>query len=183
MRRPSSRRVVFTAAAFLLVSCLEGPTSPLSQPADGRQSLASSSRSAPGIDFESLAIGDSAALHFQSDGCFHHWVADVVLTRTTSGLAVRVLGVTANLAPGWRMRTDTMLSLEQVRALDRTLGYLRDGPSGGCTTVERIAINRFNGGQSESYVDRSCGTFEAPSMFEIGSLFHIVRDSAPQGAG
>jgi hypothetical protein len=76
------------------------------------------------------------------------------------------------------METDTVLSLEEVRALDRTLGYFRSGPDGGCTTVDRITIKGFGGARAESYVDASCGTYEAPHMLEIGRLFRIVRDSA-----
>jgi hypothetical protein len=180
MRRPSSRRIVLTATACLLVSCLEGPTSPLAESSDNR-AFASPSRSATAISFEALAIGDSAALHFQSDGCFHHFVGDVLLTRTTSGLAVRVLGMTTNLMPGWRIEADTALSLEEVRALDRTLGYLRSGPGGGCTTVERITIEGFDGARAESYVDASCTTPEGPKLLAIGSLFRVGRDSARTG--
>lgn len=178
MRRPSSRRIVFTAATCLLVSCLEGPTSPLAESPAARRSADAGNPGATGITFEALAIGDSVKLHFQSDGCFHHFGEDAVLTRTASGLAIRVAGMTANLAPGWHLEAETALSLEQVRALDRTLDYFRSGPDGGCTTVEHLTIVGFNGARAESYVDASCGTYEEPTMFAIGRLFHMVRDSA-----
>src|SRR5690348_8819045 len=106
MRTPSCRRIVLAAAACLLLgSCLEAPTSPIVERPDGRPSSQSADQPTAGINFEALTVGDSALLHFQSDGCFHHFVGDVVLTRTESGLAVRVMGTMANLAPGWRFET------------------------------------------------------------------------------
>jgi len=182
MHRPSSRRVVLTATACLLVSCLDGPTSPIAKRSVGEPSHAFSGRSALRIDFEALAVGDSALLHFKSDGCFHHLAADVLLTRKASGLALRLVSTTGNLMPGARIETVGTLSLEDVRALDRTLGYYRSGPPGGCTTVDRITIERFDGARAEAYVDASCGTYEAHDALPISRLFHMVRDSARTGA-
>ena len=107
-----TRPFLLTVAA-LAVGCLDSPTDPPGSVGPRREMSATQIRAdAAAISFGGLATGDQIGVHFESQGCFHHFTADFVLTRIEGGLAIEMVRAAAghglanelgNVAPGWQL--------------------------------------------------------------------------------
>lgn len=188
MRFPSFGSPVWLAASVsaLVLGCLDASTAPTETPTRAPEAQTTNGERASGrIEFTALAPGDEVAVEFKSDGCFHHFAAEVVLTREPSGLAVALRRADANVIPPRRLVAAARLDADAMHRLDRVLGFYRSDRPEGCTTVDHITLRVLSGalkGVEERYTDASCGTFEEASYYPIGALFRVVRDSARKGA-
>ena len=178
MRCAPMSHLLLAVNTALLIACLDAPTAPLE-----RSNEPSSEARSDGnmIEFESLAPGDQVAVHFDSRGCFHHFVVDLVLTRVNGGLVVAPVSVQANLIPSAHLVADSVLDEAALRRLDRLLAFFRADPGDGCTTVDHVTFRVVQGrlaGRSESYTDASCQSLERADIYPVHALFHLVRDSS-----
>jgi hypothetical protein len=175
-----------TALVALAVGCLDAPTAPMRAPVRAADAHSERGGSAPAhIEFAALAPGDEVSVHFESDGCFHHVAAEVVLTREANGLAIALNHADANLIPSTHFAAAPALDAEEMLRLDRVLGFYRSNRSEGCTTVDHVTLRVLSGawkGIEESYTDASCGTMEASTYYPFGALVRVVRDSRAKGA-
>jgi hypothetical protein len=187
---PTLTRPFLLTDAALTVGCLDSQTDPPNTVGpQGEVSATQIRADAAAISFADLAPGDQIGVHFESEGCFHHFTADFVLTRIEGGLAVEKVRTAAghglaselsNVAPGWQLvaRFKT-LNAAQVQGLDRLLAFYRKNRADGCTTVEHVTLRTIGASQQreETYTDASCGTFEDSTVFAFGSLLRLAHDS------
>ena len=172
------------ALITLVLGCLDAPTAPMPVPAGSTKPHAKRVDRAR-IEFAALAPGDEVTVQLKSDGCFHHFAAEVLLTREASGFAVELRGADANLISGARLTAVASLDAEEMDKLDRVLGFYRTDRPGGCTTVDHVTLRVLSGalqGVEESFTDASCGTLEQSLSVPFDALLRVVHDTAKKGA-
>jgi hypothetical protein len=185
MRRSSAAAAVpfMSALIVLALGCIDAPTAPRSSPplvsADEIRSIS------PAIRFESLLPGDAVAVHFESRGCFHFIVADLILTRKESGIGITVVRATGNGSPLKLVEAAGRIDLEKVRGLDHVLEFYRGDRPSSCTTVDRVTFRVLSGalrGVEETYADGSCWTLLDSRYYPVAGLLRFTHDSALNGA-
>jgi hypothetical protein len=187
---PSLTRPFLLTVAALTVGCLDSPTDPPGSVGPQREMSATQIRAdAAAISFDAPAPGDQIGVRFESQGCFHHFTADLVLTRIEGGLAIEMVRAApahglanelGNVAPGWQLvAAFRTLNAAQVQGLDRLLAFYRRNRADGCTTVEHVTLRTIGASQQheETYTDASCATFEDSTLFPIGRLLRLAHDS------
>ena len=188
---PTLTRSFLLTVAALAVGCLDSPTDPSGPAGVQREMPATQIRAdAAEIGFAALAPGEQIGVRFESQGCFHHFTADFLLTRVEGGLAIEMVRAAAghglanelgNVAPGWRLvAAFRTLNAAQVEGLDRALAFYRRNRADGCTTVDHVTLRTIGGAsqsREETYTDASCATFEDSTLFPIGRLLRLAHDS------
>jgi hypothetical protein len=184
MRKSSTAAVPFISALIVFaLGCIDAPTEPTSPASLVSVRDVTGTRSA--IRFETLVPGDAVAVHFESIGCFHHIVADLVLTRNELGANLTLVRASGNRLPSEHITTAGSIDLQMIRGLDHVLEFYRTDRPSTCTTTDRTTFRVLSGalrGVEETYTDGSCGTQEDPRYYPVAGLFHFTHDSAARGA-
>jgi hypothetical protein len=129
--------------------------------------------------FANLAAGDTVAVRYASQGCFHSIMFDLVFTKGDAVTATiyRVQATwNADDTPGTEKRERVgvvVLDAKDIKGLDRLLAFYRAKPDDHCTTRDmiRIAWNRHGTAPiAESIVDGSCETHSMQGIVTFDAL-------------
>lgn len=132
------------------------------------------------VSFFEAQLGDVFVINFQSHGCFHHEVQEIVITRAKKWM-VDIVDCSDHYNEATKKivthsrRKMAALELKEADAarLDRLLEFYRLPHSDGCTTEDQITILQRRGANilaQESFVDGSCATYGNKELLTIGQL-------------
>ncbi|MEP4808350.1 MAG: hypothetical protein ABJ118_07165 [Luteolibacter sp.] len=125
-----------------------------------------------------LKEGESLEIHYESRGCFHFSITDIVISGGVAKFfdirmewdAEKKEHVEIARNPAGQMALDKA----DAAALDKLLKFYADEPDGGCTTIDEITVRLRVGEEVKreaDYTDASC----AASDVKGGITLHALR--------
>lgn len=124
-----------------------------------------------------LKEGESLEIHYESRGCFHNSITDVVISEGV----VRFLDIHMEWDEGKKEHVEVarnlvgrmVLAEADAAGLDALLMYYAGEPGGGCTTVDEITVKLMMDGEVKreaGYTDGSCSAGDVGGAITIGAL-------------
>ena len=124
-----------------------------------------------------LSEADVLTIRFQSVGCFHSY-SKIYEISGGSTTTFSILDPKWRFLVGHRKQGSAALTQDEIQGLDSLFAFYRQGPSGGCTTVDEIEITLKRSGSilsKERFVDGSCSI----SLAEIAKNDARIRNEIP----
>ena len=131
---------------------------------------------------KNLGANESLVVDYSTSGCFHSAQSIFIFT---SG-KVSIYSVERK-SPEDKMEDaelnkkhlgDVELSDDEITRLDALFKFYADGPGGGCTTVDHIAVSAQKDGKvlkTYDFTDGSCTTFNKNTILTLGELMGRVK--------